>query len=58
MIFHRQQLDIKHQIGGKSHYLDFYPISVHVYNLVQVYPELLYFKLVNIQLHTKSSAGC
>ena len=41
MIFHRQQLDIKHQIGGKSRHLNFYPISGHVYNLGEAYREFL-----------------
>ena len=58
MIFHRQQLDIKHQIGGKSCHLNFYPISGHVYNLGEAYREFLEFMLVNIQLQHKSSVGC
>ena len=57
-IFHTQQLDIKHQIGVKSHHLKFYPISGHVYNLQEAYRELLDFRLVNIQLQNKSSVGC
>ena len=58
MIFHRQQLDIKHQIVGKSLHLNFYPISGHVYNLGEAYRELLEFMLVNTQPQHKSSVGC
>ena len=57
-VFHTQQLDIKHLIEGKSSHLKLYPISGHVYNLVKAYHELLEFRLVNIQLHSKSSVGC